>query len=107
MARALDPVPDRITNVLPRLWREIRAFLGISWRLGIRDREASRPYWKTLVDCLRHNPAAFRAVVSSAALYLHLRPFAGFMDARLKEQIEAVPQSDVRPALQLTREMKG
>ncbi len=107
MARVLDPIPDRITNVLPRLWREGRAFLRISWRLGIRDREASSPYWRALGDCLRHNPAAFRTVVSFAALYLHLRPFTGFMDSRLREQIEAVPRSDVKPALGLAREMKG
>jgi radical SAM superfamily enzyme YgiQ (UPF0313 family) len=90
MARVLDPLPDKITNVLPRLWRDVRAFFRISWRLGVRDRGASRPYWRTLADCLRHNPSAFRTVVSFAALYLHFRPFSGFMDSRLKEQIEAV-----------------
>jgi len=87
--------------------REIRAFLRISWRLGIHDRKACGPYWRTLVDCLRHNPPAFRTVVSFAALYLHLMPFAGFMDSRLREQIEAVPQSDGSPALRLARGMKG
>jgi radical SAM superfamily enzyme YgiQ (UPF0313 family) len=107
MARVIDPVPDSITNVLPRLWRETRAFLRISWRLGVRDREARGPYWKTFVDCLRHNPAALRTVVSSAALYLHLRPFSGFMDARLKEQINAIPQFEIRSATGCAHEMDG
>jgi radical SAM superfamily enzyme YgiQ (UPF0313 family) len=107
LARVLDPIPDRVTNVLPRLWRDIRAFLRISWRLGIHDRETSGPYWKALVDCLRHNPPAFRSVVSFAALYLHLRPFSAFMDSRLRDQIEAVPQSDASLALRPAQEMRG
>jgi len=102
MARVLDPVPDRLPNVLPRLWRDIRAFLLISWRLGVRDREVCGPYWRALFDCSRHNPPAFRTVFSFAALYLHLRPFASFMDARLTEQIEAGPRSDVSPAAKRT-----
>ena len=94
MARVLDPVPDKFANVLPRLWRDIRSFLRISWRLGIRDREVRGPYWRALVDCLRHNPGAFKFVVAFAALYLHLGPFAGFMDDRLREQIEAQSPTD-------------
>ena len=91
MARVLHPVPDPLPNVLSRLWRDIRSFLRISWRLGIGDREVRGPYWKALADCLLHNPPAFRTVVSFSALYLHLRPFAAFMDGRLQGQIEALP----------------
>ena len=105
MARVLDPVPDRFANVLPRLWRDIRAFLRISWRLGVRDREVRGPYWRALVDCIRHNPGALRTVVSFAALYLHLWPFAGFMDARLAAQIAALSPSDVTPTPLLARRM--
>ena len=107
MARVLDPVPDRFANVLPRLWRDIRAFLRISWRLGVRDREVRGPYRRALVDCLRHNPGALRTVVSFAALYLHLWPFAGFMDARLAAQIAALSLSDVTPTPLLARGMQG
>ncbi len=106
-ARTIDPVPDRLLNVLPRLWRDIRAFLRISWRLGVRDREVRGPYWRAMVDCLLHNPPAFRTAVSFAALYLHLRPFAGFMDARLREQIEAQPPSAGDRAPLLARDMRG
>jgi radical SAM superfamily enzyme YgiQ (UPF0313 family) len=91
MARALDPVPERLVNALPHLWRDIRSFLRISWRLGVRDRETRGPYWKALADCLLRNPPAFRTAVSFAALYLHLRPFSGFMDARLEDQIRELP----------------
>jgi radical SAM superfamily enzyme YgiQ (UPF0313 family) len=84
VSRALIPAPDRPANVLPRLTRDIRSFLRISWRLGVRDREVRGPYWKALADCLMHNPPALRTAVSFAALYLHLRPFAGYMDDRLR-----------------------
>jgi len=107
VARVLDPVPDRLPNVLPRLWRDIRSFLRISWRLGVRGREVRGPYWKALADCLLRNPPAFMTVVSFAALYLHLKPFAGFMDARLREQIEALPSPEASLALRLARSMQG
>jgi len=107
LARALDPLPDRLANVLPRVWRDIRSFLRISWRLGIRDREVRGPYWKALGDSLRHNPPAFKTVVSFAGLYLHLKPFAGFMDDRLREQIEALPSSETSQAPRLARSMQG
>ena len=106
MARTLDPIPDRLPNVLPRLWRDIQSFLRISWRLGIRDPEVCGPYWRALVDCFLHNPPAFRTVISFAALYLHLKPFAGFMDARLREQIGAHPSPDASPALRRARSMQ-
>jgi radical SAM superfamily enzyme YgiQ (UPF0313 family) len=107
MARVLHPVSDNPSNVLPRLGREIRAFLRICRRLGIQDRQTAGPYWKALADCLRHNPAAFRTVVSFAALYLHLRPFSAFMDSRLGDQLEAAADSDARPALRPARVMKA
>ncbi|MCP4573700.1 MAG: B12-binding domain-containing radical SAM protein [bacterium] len=98
-ARILDPVPQRLSNVLPRLWRDVRSFLRISWRLGIRDREVRGPYWRALGDCLAHNPPAFGTAVAFAALYLHLKPFAAFMNDRLSEQVEAQPRLEPAPAL--------
>jgi radical SAM superfamily enzyme YgiQ (UPF0313 family) len=90
MARLLAPEPDKLPNVLSRLWRDARSFLRICWRLGLSDREVRGPYWKALYDCITHNPPAFRTVISFAALYLHLKPFASYMDARLGLQIEAI-----------------
>jgi uncharacterized membrane protein (DUF373 family) len=31
--------------------------------------------WKTVVDCLWHNPRSLRAVVKLSLVYLHLGPF--------------------------------
>ncbi|MFH1842708.1 MAG: B12-binding domain-containing radical SAM protein [bacterium] len=107
LVRALDPLPDRLPNVLPRVWRDIRSFLRISWRLGVRDREVRGPYWQALGDSLLHNPPAFKTVVSFAGLYLHFKPFAGFMDTQLREQIEALPSTDPNLAVRRARSMQG
>jgi hypothetical protein len=87
MARALRPIPDKRSLVSRRMVNDLRSFARICWRFGVRDREVRGPYWRALADCLRHNPAAFKTVVSFAALYLHMRPFTGFMDVRLESQI--------------------
>jgi radical SAM superfamily enzyme YgiQ (UPF0313 family) len=107
MARILHVLPERVPNVPPHLLRDIRAFLRITWRLGVRDREVRGPYWKALFDCLLHNPPAFRTVVSFSALYLHLWPFSGFMDDRLREQIEALSVPEGTLPARLARSMRG
>lgn len=87
LARALRPLPEKRAFFSGRMLRDIRSFGRISWRLGVRDRAVRGPYWRALADCLRHNPAAFKTAVSFAALYLHMRPFSGFMNTRLQRQI--------------------
>jgi len=82
------PRPPRHSSLRRRV-QELRAFARISASLGVRDRGARYAYWGALASCLVRHPRAIRTVVSLAALYLHLRPFAQFMDARLAGQIEA------------------
>jgi len=107
MARLIHPTPDRLPNVLPRLGRDIRSFLRISWRLGVRAREVRGPYWRTLADCLLHNPPAFRTVISFAALYLHLWPFSSYMDTQLRNQIEDLSLLEQSPPVPLERGMQA
>ena len=106
-ARALQPVRDRLANQVPRIIGDIRSFIRISWRLGVRDREVRGPYWKALADCIFHNPKALRTVVSFAALYLHMRPFAGFMAGRLQSQIEGLSFSEPSLHVPLARGMEA
>jgi radical SAM superfamily enzyme YgiQ (UPF0313 family) len=87
VGRELDVSKHKLRNPPQRIWRNLRAFARISLRMGIRDREVRGEYWRTLADCLFHNPRAARMVVSFAALYLHMKPLAKFMDARLEGQI--------------------
>lgn len=95
------PQPPRRAS-LRRGVRDLRTFARISAGLGVRDRGARSAYWRALASCLMRNPRAIRTVVSLAALYLHIRPFAQFMDARLAGQIEAAgavppPVAALRP----------
>jgi hypothetical protein len=85
--RQLDLSPRPVRLPLRRVARNLRAFARISARLGLADRRARRHYWGALAECLVRNPRAVSTVVSLAALYLHIRPFMHFMDARLAGQI--------------------
>jgi len=97
LARALDLSRHRVVRPQGHIWRDLRSFGRLIWRLGLRDRQVRGPFWRAVSDCLRHNPRTLRTVMSFAALYLHVKPFALFMDARLKAQVEGpVP---VLPAL--------
>ncbi len=100
MARDLDLVRPGVRRPWRALDRDLRSFLRISLQLGLHDAESRIPYWQTLGDCLRHNPRALRTVVSLAALYLHVRPFAQFLEQRLAGQIVALDADDaVEPPL--------
>jgi hypothetical protein len=43
--------------------------------------------WRTVVDCVRHNPRALRAALRIASLYLHFGPFARRVVAELDDRI--------------------
>ncbi len=91
----LDLSKHRVNRPLRNLLRDLRSLARIGWRSGVLDREVRGPFWRALGDCLLRNPRATRVVFSLAALYLHLRPFASFMDARMAARIEAVDESGV------------
>jgi radical SAM superfamily enzyme YgiQ (UPF0313 family) len=95
LARQLDVSEHKVNRPLSSLRRDLRALGRITWRHGVLDRQVLGPFWKALLDCLIHNPRAARIVFSLAAIYLHLRPFARFMDARLVERIDAVDAAGV------------
>lgn len=95
--RALDLSRHRVRTPLRRQWRDLRSLAKISWKLGVRDREARGAYWRTFGDCLTHNPRSIRSAVTFAALYLHIKPYARFLQDRLARQI-AFPELDPLPA---------
>ena len=88
MARDLNLDRPSMRSPLRAIGRDLRSFLRISLQMGARDRQTRSHYWKALWDCLVHNPRAMRTVVSFAALYLHVRPFAQYLERRLHGQIE-------------------
>ena len=89
MARDLDRAQPGVRNSLRVLARNLRSFARISARMGLRDRDTRGPYWRAVVDCLVHNPRAIKAVVSMAAVYLHVRPFSKYLERRLSGQFES------------------
>ncbi len=108
LARALDVRGHRVQHPLRNIRRDLRSVGRLTVRLGLRDRSVRGAFWKTVLDALVHNPRSLRAVFSHAALYLHLGPYAGFLDTRMAEKgapaaaerVEAAREgSSVPPAL--------
>jgi len=85
MGLRLGPA-GRMRSSPATVWRNARAFMAISNRLGFRPRTAW-PYWRMLLQVLLRNPCAAENAVSMAAMYLHLGPHAAFVIARLAEGI--------------------
>jgi radical SAM superfamily enzyme YgiQ (UPF0313 family) len=110
-SEALDLRRDPRRHSLRSIWRDLRAFARISGQIGLIDRQARYPYWRVLASCLVRNPRAIRTVVSLAALYLHIRPFTQFMDARLAGQIESADEMELPacrpPAVALEEQVAG
>jgi radical SAM superfamily enzyme YgiQ (UPF0313 family) len=89
LVRRLELSQHRIRRPLGGLLRDLRALARIGWSNGVLAREVRAPFWRAVGECLLHNPRALRTVLALAALYLHLRPFAAFMDGQIAERIAA------------------
>ncbi len=87
LARALDVRGHRVRRPLSVLRRDLRSLGRITAAVGFRDRASRGPFLRAVLDCLLHNPGAMRAVLSHAALYLHLGPYADFLDTRMAERL--------------------
>jgi len=62
--------------------------LLVVWSLGTNP-HCARHFWKTLVDCLIHNPKALPAVLKLSAIYAHFGPFSQTVVRMLGTEIEA------------------
>jgi hypothetical protein len=56
-------------------------FFRVMWRMSVKRPELRRHFWRTIFDCVRHNPGAFKSVITLMTFYLHL---TGFMSSRAK-----------------------
>ena len=98
VARALDLHGHRLRRPLRQTLRDLRSFARLIWSSGVRDREVRGAFWRTVFDCVRHNPRALHYLASQAILYLHLKPYTGRLDTRLAEQLaEAHLQAVLEP----------
>jgi radical SAM superfamily enzyme YgiQ (UPF0313 family) len=93
MSRELDRSEHRLRTSFHNAWRDLRAFLRMLWRMGVRDGAVRRQWWGSLLDCLLHNPRSIKIVASFAALYLHYGPFSRRIIERLERQIADSPSA--------------
>ena len=106
VGRELDCSKRRFRQPARLALRDLRSFLRMAWRMGLRDGAVRRHWWGAMLDCLVHNPRAIRYVGAMAALYLHMGPFARYVAGGLDRKIEALekgewisPLRDASPAL--------
>ncbi|HVP66062.1 MAG TPA: radical SAM protein [Anaeromyxobacteraceae bacterium] len=95
VARELDRSAQSIRPSLKNVARDARATLGMLWRMGVRDPAVRAEWWRSVLDCATHNPAALRILLSLAALYLHLGPYSRDLVARLDVQIAEASATSV------------
>jgi radical SAM superfamily enzyme YgiQ (UPF0313 family) len=79
VGRRLDCSRKRLRMPPRHLWRDLRSFARMAWRMGVGDAAIRRQWWRTFIDCALHNPRALRYVGAMMALYLHMGPFARFV----------------------------
>jgi radical SAM superfamily enzyme YgiQ (UPF0313 family) len=84
VVRALDCTGHRVA--IP-LRRDLYEIIRLGWRCLVADADMRREVWRTVVDCVRHNPAALRSALRITSLYIHLGPFALYAAAALERKI--------------------
>jgi radical SAM superfamily enzyme YgiQ (UPF0313 family) len=96
--RELDRSVQSVHQSLRNLLRDLRGFSFMVWHMGIRDGRVRGEWWRSLLDCLFHNPRAIKLVMSLAALYLHYGPFSRKLVQRIDRQIgEALQEAPEGP----------
>ena len=74
-------------------WHELKFASRMIWHMTITRPELRRPFWRTLTDVARHNPAAIQATITMITFYLHLGQFAGKVVNELDRMIAAEEKS--------------
>jgi radical SAM superfamily enzyme YgiQ (UPF0313 family) len=80
----------RLKTPLPHLFRDLRMLGRLVWRLPNAGPGTARVFWKTMLDCVIHNPRALPYMVMLSALYLHHGPFSRQVIAEIDRQIEDI-----------------
>lgn len=96
--RMLDKSGHKVQFTLRNTVRDVRAFLHIVWDQGIRQPGVRLEWWRSVVDCLLHNPMAFRIAVSFSALYMHFGPYSRELAKLIEKRIEESPREEILQA---------
>ncbi|MGD0150089.1 MAG: radical SAM protein [Xanthobacteraceae bacterium] len=81
VGRTLDCPKHLIMSTFKGFLQDWTIFFRVMWRMTVKRPELRRHFWRTLFDCVRHNPGAFKSVITLMTFYLHL---TGFMNSRAK-----------------------
>jgi radical SAM superfamily enzyme YgiQ (UPF0313 family) len=81
VGRTLDCPKQLIMSSFKGFLQDWTIFCRVMWRMTVKRPELRRHFWRTLFDCVRHNPGAFKSVITLMTFYLHL---TGFMNSRAK-----------------------
>jgi hypothetical protein len=87
MGRELDCRKRRIRLPAARWLRDLRATGRLFWRMSTMGRAVRREFFRTVADCLVHNPRALRYVIMTVALYLHFGPFSRKVVEQISRQV--------------------
>jgi radical SAM superfamily enzyme YgiQ (UPF0313 family) len=87
VGRELDLSAHAVQPSAANVLRDLRGFFGMMWSMGVRDPAVRAEWWRSVIDCVLHNPAALKVVLSFAALYLHLGPYSRKLIERLDREI--------------------
>ena len=95
-------MPDHDSKFDWAMARHDAAFMSrLIWRMTVTRPELRRPFWRTLTDTIRHNPAALQSVITMITFYLHLGTFAQKLlkelDVQIANEIKN-PRAPHRPA---------
>jgi radical SAM superfamily enzyme YgiQ (UPF0313 family) len=81
VGRTLDCPKHLIMSSFKGFLQDWTIFFRVMWRMSVKRPELRRHFWRTIFDCVRHNPGAFKSVITLMTFYLHL---TGFMSSRAK-----------------------
>jgi len=97
VARELNRSAHSIRPSPKNALRDARGFLQMLWSMGVRDQRVRAEWWRSLLDCALHNPAALKILLSFAALYLHLGPYTRELVDRLDREIAGLLEAEAAP----------
>lgn len=73
-------------------WRDLKALSRIMFQMNIRHPALRALFWRNLKEVAKENPAALEACLIQMVLYLHLGPFAQYVQRELARQVAGLDE---------------
>ena len=95
VGRALDCPNHVLISSFGEMWRDLAVVARLAWRMTVQRPDLRPHFWRTVVDCARHNMGAMEHVIGLMVFYLHLGKFANFLVEQLDRQIAQIDSKNV------------